>query len=291
MAKMSDHVAALKHRYRIEHDGEYVPGVTTAIDVLNIPQLKWASSGIAAATANANWERKAEIATEYRATLMAAHGTKDSMRKKQILATEGTDDDVYDHWCRGQFNRDWGVKRDRGSAVHDIAQAWGEGKSAVVAKELNGFVNALEKFHEDFRPVSHLTECIVLNREHQYGGRFDRVATLDHPLAFGTFMLDWKTGRHYVQPVAMQEVAYKHGELPIYDIRGHLTGFKSLPDIDGVRAVYLGEDGTLTVIDPFAVIPEAIAFDGFIRALELYKVVKQMNQLEKEDGQYDDGDD
>lgn len=290
MAKASDRAAALKHNYRVEHDGERVPGVTTVLDVIEIPQLKWSSSQIAAETATTNFHRLEEIATEYRETLMNAHGPKDTMRKKQILATEGTDLDVFHHWCRGEFQRQWNVKRDNGSEVHDVAEAWGNGKGAAVPKRLSGYVNALEKFHVDYRVHNLLTECVVLNRYEEYGGRFDRVAVLDHPLAFGTFMLDWKTGRHYVQPVAMQEVAYKHGELPTYDKAGRLTGFTALPDIDGIRAVYLGAEGELTVIDPFATIPENVAWKAFKDALALYKSIKEMNKLEKEDGRYDDGD-
>lgn len=287
---MSDRTAALKHHYRVERHGERVPGVTTVLDVVEIPQLKWASSGIAAETATANWDQRTQITADYRETLMKARGTKAVVRAKQILATEGTDDEVYNHWCRGEFQRQWNAKAQRGTNVHDIAELWAKGEGAAVPKELNGYVDALEKFHEEFRVYNLLTECVVLNRFELYGGRFDRIAALDHPTAFGTFMLDWKTGRHYVQSVAMQEVAYKHGELPTYDAKGALTGFTPLPDIDGVRAVYLGEGGELTVVDPFAVIPEAVAWRAFRDALELYKSIKVMDRLEKEDGQNDNGD-
>ena len=44
---------AMRHKYRVEPGGAFVPGVTTIIGVVDKPGLKWAASQIAAETAKA----------------------------------------------------------------------------------------------------------------------------------------------------------------------------------------------------------------------------------------------
>lgn len=55
-----------------------------------------------------------------------------------------------------------------------------------------------------------------------------------------------------------------------------------LPKIDGVRVVYLNEDGTYEVQNPLEKIDADTAWEGFLASLHLYNVNKKMNELVKE---------
>ena len=282
MGKSSDLAAALRHRYRVEPNGEYVPGVTTAIGILDKPALKWTSSKIAAETAVANSRRKRTIVPKHRAKLIATKGKTPKAERDRALGTFGTDLEIYVHWCRGEFQRQWNAKADRGTRVHDVAEAWSKGQTVTVPRSDSGYVDALEAFYRDYRPKFRLVECVVLSPTHRYGGRFDGIVELDGPDAQGLFLIDWKTGSKYDLEVALQAEAYSRGLLGIYDEDGTLTGFDPLPDTQGCRTIYLHEDGTYEVSDPFATISRDVAFEAFLACLKVYEVTKQINLTLKE---------
>jgi hypothetical protein len=279
-SKMSDYQAALKHKYRVESGGEYVPGVTSVIGIMDKPALKWASSRIAAVSlVELDPKRRAEIVIEHRAQLAKPAGRSESAQKKRILADEGSDDEVLIHWARGEFDRQWRAKANRGNRVHDVAEAWTRGESVDVLDEDNGFVDSLELFHKNYSPTFDLAECVVLNADLKYGGRFDAVTSMEGPgTPAGRYLIDYKTGGEYPWDCAMQSEGYRHGRLGVYDDEGTLTGFEDLPEIDGARTIYLRVDGSLSVKDPFAIISQDDAWEAFKAARALYEINKRVEK-------------
>lgn len=280
--KQSDYANALKHRYRVETMGEFAPGVTTVLGIVEKPAFQWSASGIAAETAFDKIETFDETVALHRAWLLT--GKPD--RAKQILSQEGTDREVFIHYCRGEFKRQWNAKADRGNRIHAVAEAWARGESPEVAKEDNGYVDALDRFYRDYKPKFRHVECIMLNAKKGYGGRGDGVAELDGPNAEGVFFIDWKTtGDHYHYPVALQEAAYMECELAQYWPDGVLAPSLPLADLDGARAIYLREDGTVGVYDPFEIIDYEDAYSAFLTSLDLYNINKRINDQLKEAGE------
>lgn len=275
---MSDLSNALKHKYSVTPGGPFVPGVTTILNIIDKPALKWSASEIAALAVLNNTRRKKKIVEEHRAWLLKGRPNE----KKATLARMGSDDEVFVHWARGEFDRQWRAKAATGTRIHDVAERWTRGESVEVTKEDAGYVDALEAFHTTYKPRFALVECVVLNKALGYGGRFDAIAELDGPDASGAFNIDYKTGGEYEDSVAMQHIGYMACELPIYDEKGALISFAELPPLDGARTVYLKADGTFKVSDPFAKIPMAVAWNGFEACLNLYKATESIKQLLEE---------
>ena len=163
MAKQSDWDAALAHRYRTTHDGPTVPGVTTAINIIDKAGSKWAAAKLTAAYT------------------YESYGQWDGFESIS---------DFLKH-CTGHFDRVWRDKAARGTRVHDVAERWVRGETVDVPMSDSGYVDALEAFHKEFRPNFRLAEKVVLNRELGYGGRFDFVADLKD---LGVVLGDFKTG-------------------------------------------------------------------------------------------------
>lgn len=269
--KKTDWEMALKHRYRVVSGGDIVPGVTSILGIYEKPALVWKASEIGAATAFANAGRVKTIAKNHRKWLVT--GRPD--QKKRTLAQEGTDYDVFLHYCRGEHRRVWDAKADRGTRVHEIAERWAKGEQDVpVLPSDDQYVDALERFYLTFKPKALLAECIVLNGELLYGGRFDEIAELDGPQWSGTFKLDWKTGDKWDYENALQSVAYEDAELACYNEGGILIGTKPQPECDGSLTVCLRGDGTFGVYDPFAIITREQARTAFRASRELFEARK-----------------
>ena len=246
--KKSDYENALNHKYRVEPMGEFVPGVTTVINIMSKPALPWAAAKIAAETA---------------VKLMHA-GT----HSYEALINE----------ARGSFDKEWKAKAARGTRVHDVAERWSRGEEVGVLPEDAGFVDALEFFHLEHSPVFEMVECVVLNRGLAYGGRFDAIVTMDGL----TTLCDYKTGGEYPYDVALQAAAYMDCQLADYNIDGSLAGLRPLPKLDGARTIYLREDGTYKVSDPFESVSQVDATLAFQSALQLYKINQKINKQIKE---------
>lgn len=106
----SDYAAALKHQYRVVHNGPTVPGVTTAINVLDKPGMPWAAAKL---TAEFTYEQ---------------YGQWDGF------------DSISDFLknCTGHFDRVWRDKAARGTRVHDVAERWVRGETVDVPMSDSG---------------------------------------------------------------------------------------------------------------------------------------------------------
>lgn len=273
--KLSDYDASLRHQYRI--GGEQVPGVTTAINVIEKPALVWSAAQIAAQTALTEHRRKATIVRRHRKTLTALG------KKERELAYNGSDDEVFVHFCRGEHKRQWDAKAERGTRVHTVAEQWtlNPTEPASVLESDIGFINALSSFYEHHQPKFLVAELIVLNELHRYGGRFDAIVELDGK----NYLLDYKTGNHYAGPLAMQQIAYMNSGIAHYDEQGNLQEIEEAVSkkfgLSGARGLYLHEDGTYELVDPFDFIPESIAWRAFLNCLDAYNSMQQIKTLER----------
>ncbi len=245
MAK-TDLENALAHKYKVYSGGDFVPGVTSVIGIVDKPALKWTSAEIAARTAVEN-------------------------------ISEMRDLEDYVHHCRGEFERQWREKAKRGNRVHEVAEKWARGETAEVPLSDEGFIVALSAFYCDHSPVTVMAERVVIHSLMHYGGRFDAIVEMDG----GRYLIDYKTGGKYPIDVAMQCAAYMKAMLANYDDEGKIGHFSRLPELDGARIIYLGEDGSYDVVDPFAVLTLDDAFSAFTHALMLYRSIKTMEKLTK----------
>jgi len=274
---LSDYDQALKHKYRVEPGGEFVPGVTTVINILDKGGLKWSASGIAAQTAVDNARKKRGIVKAHRQLLSEAKGRSYSAQKKRLLAETGTDNDIYVHFCRGEFDRQWRSKAERGTRVHDVAERWSRGEAVAVLDEDSKYVDALENFHRLYKPKFQLVECIVTHGFRRYGGRFDGIVELDGPNASGLYLIDYKSGGKYPYEVALQAEGYMQCKLATFNADGSLGESKPLPELDGARTIYLGDDGNVSVFDPFEKITRQDAWTAFKNCRQLFEINKKIN--------------
>ena len=243
----SDYEEAVNHKYRTVTGGPKIPGVTSVIGIIDKPALKWASAKIAATTA-------------------------------VDLYPEMRDRDEFIHLCRGEFDRVWREKAKRGNRVHSVAEEWARGNTVEVPLSDQGFVDALESFYRDHTPVTLMAERIVAHSYLGYGGRFDAIMEIDG----SRFLIDFKTGGHYPIDVAMQTSAYMAASLAMFDAEGSLVGFERLPALDGARILYLAEDGSYDLVDPFEDISREKAFAAFCHALGLFCSIREMEKMTKE---------
>jgi|SRR5665213_248038 len=250
----SDYDNALAHKYRVEHDGDFVPGVTTAINILDKPGLKWAA---------------AKLTAEY---------TFDYAVNETINPTDTPDEEILKH-CTGHFDRVWRDKAATGTRVHDVAERWTNGESVEVSLADQGFVDALEAFHKEFKPRFLMAERVVLNKTLGFGGRFDFIGYLE---GIGVVLGDYKSGSKRPLEAALQASAYLHGKLATYDENGALSELQSLPKLDGARTIYLHADGSFEMSDPFEIIPEDEAFEAFTACLKLFTLHKSLTKTLKQ---------
>jgi hypothetical protein len=270
--KLSDYEAALKHQYRVVPSGPPVPGVTSVINILDKPGMVWSAAQIAAETALKEHRRKATIVRRHRKTLTALG------KKERDIAYNGSDDEVFIHYCRGEHRRQWDAKMNRGTRIHEVAEAWTKnpGNPVSVLVEDSGFVDALEAFYRDYEPKFIHAELVVLRDEPAYGGRFDAIADTKH----GRFLIDYKTGSHYEASLAMQQAAYLMGSIATYDDDGILQpyGKECVYDaVNGALGIYLHDDGTYEAIDPFANVSLEDSFEAFTACLKTFYEMKKIN--------------
>jgi len=269
--KLTDRQWALeRHRYRAEPGGPFLPSVTSVVDVATDKGgMIYAASEVTARLLLTPPRTFKAWATEERERLLATRGGTEWAIAKRELGRTGSDLDVLVSWARRQHDVQWKMKADRGTRVHEVAALWAAGREAEVEGDLQGYVDALEAFRRDHRMTTLLSEIPVANLEFGYGGRPDEIARTEvagHP---ATFLVDYKTGGHYPFDLALQMVGYWHAEQILWDLDGAVMGLKPLPYLDGAIGVYLHDDGTYDLHNPFEHIPLEVAREAFYSALNV----------------------
>jgi hypothetical protein len=200
------------HRYKL--DGEWVPGVTTILGVLDKPAIpKWAATQVAEFVANH------PDLTEQMKQLGGVGPTIAFLKnlpweKRDTAAVRGTD-------------------------VHNIAERIVHGDQVEVPEHLVGYVESALAFMDDYGIEPFLVERVIGSRKHQYAGKLDLVAdSKKAPRA----IWDYKTTASGIYaPTAWQNAGYAFADFWVgesgleYDMRG--------ADIQASFGVHLRPDG------------------------------------------------
>lgn len=198
------------HRYKL--DGQWVPGVTTILGVLNKPALpKWAATSVAEYVAD-NREAIEHLYAAGRGPMVA------SLKEMP-----------------------WQLARDaasRGTKLHDIAEQIVNGAEVDVTDELVPVVENAIQFMEDWHLTPLLVEAPVASRKHGYAGKLDLIAGYIHPRTgeTGTGIFDWKSGKRIYPEACFQLNAYGHAD-------GHGDELEPMPEIDAAFGVHIRADG------------------------------------------------
>lgn len=201
------------HRYKL--DGEWVPGVTTIIGVLDKPAIpKWAAGEVAAFVA-------------------------DQPSLVDLMNEKGGREPVI------QFlkNLPW-QKRDtagaRGTKFHDFAERILLGESVEVPPEQVGMVESALAFMDDWHIEPVLIEAAVASREHRWAGKLDIIADAAHSKFTGRAIWDWKSGKAIYTSAAFQLNAYAHAE---FHGEGGVESPMSDLGIEAAFGVHIRDDG------------------------------------------------
>lgn len=228
------------HRYKL--DGEWVPGVTTILGVLDKPAIpKWAASQVAEYVAD-NPNGVEEL--------------RNLGRDPMVQALKGIP------W---QKRDDAGT---RGNVLHDYAEALLNGEEIDVAEEHVPVMESALAFMEDWHIEPLLVEAPVASREHRWAGTLDLGAKYVHPVTkhAGTAIFDWKSGKALYPEYAWQLNAYAFAEF--YGLDGDE---KPLPPFDAAFGVQIRADGY--DVAPFAFGPHI--YDEFLTIRKTYDIAKR----------------
>ena len=200
------------HQYRL--DGKPVKGVTTLI------------SGGVPKPALVRWS--ARTVAEYVADNSDAVEQLRAMgRNSMVNALKGVPWDSRDKAAA------------RGTDVHKLGEDLVHGREVDVPEHLLGHVEGYAKFLDEWQLEPILTEKMVANREHWYGGTFDLIATMH-----GTpWLLDLKTAKGVYGENALQCSAYRNAEFWQDD-----DGLEQpMPEVERIGVLHVREDGTTLV--------------------------------------------
>ena len=193
------------HRYKL--DGEWVPGVTTILGVLNKPALvKWSAAAVA------------EYVADHREAIEHLYAAG---RGPMVGALKETP---------------WQKRDDaaaRGTTFHDFAEQIALGNEVEVPDEQVPLVESALAFMEAYKIEPVAVEQIVASREHKYAGKFDLIA--DSTL--GRAIFDWKSGKRIYASTAFQCAAYALAEFMGEDEE------VPVPEVEAAFGVHIRADG------------------------------------------------
>lgn len=196
------------HRYKL--DGDWVPGVTTVLGVLDKPGLrKWAASSVAEYVAD-NREAVEHLYSAGRGPMVAML-KETPWQKRDDAATRGT-------------------------TFHDFAERIMKGEEVDVPDDQVGLVEAALAFMDDYKVQPLLIEACVGSREHRYAGKLDLIA--DSTL--GRAIFDWKSSKRIYASTAFQNMGYAHAE---FYTDGEGGEEKPLPQVEASFGVHIRSDG------------------------------------------------
>lgn len=231
------------HRYKL--DGEWVPGVTTILGVLDKPGLrKWAASQVAEYVAD-----NAEAVTSLRNL-----GRDLMVRTLKDIPWQRRDDAAA-----------------RGTAFHEYAERILGGDEVDVPEGIIPLVESALRFMDEYeiRPI--LTETLVGSREHRYAGTADLFAES----RIGTAIFDWKSGKKVYPTTALQLIAYSRAGFAVVD------GLEvAVPDVSAAFGVHIRADGYDVIPLRFG----DDVFDEFVTIRRAYDINKRVEGNWREPG-------
>ncbi len=289
----TDQQLADKHQYVTEHGRKPAPGVTTITSLIDKPALKWASSEVAAKTALDVLKRNTYDTVVYghrQACMRNPRKWVNNSEGIEIRPRYASDDEIFVDYCRGEFDRQWKAKAQKGSRIHEHALEWSQGNAIEQLPDEKGYLDALEKWMIDFEPEDICNEIIVLHPNPanddslEFGGRTDKIAEIRKRGWTGTNLIDFKTGREgYIEDKALQAAGYWGAKgIARYNPDGSLGTLDPMPKIKRAMTVYLREDGTYGVDDPLKHISLDEAWQYFLHLRRAWNHHKKIEAIEKE---------
>jgi hypothetical protein len=228
------------HRYQL--DGQWVPGVTTILGVLDKPAIpKWAAGMVAEYVAD-NPDGVEQL--------------RQMGRGPMVQALKGLP---------------W-EKRDqagvRGNILHDYAEQLINGEDVEVADEHVPVMEHAIAFMETWHIKPLLIEFPCASREHRWAGTGDLIAEYRRPDtgAEGVAIFDWKSGKALYPEYAWQLNAYAHGEFHGLD-----GNEQPLPTCHAAFGVQIRPDGY--DVAPFAFGPAV--YDEFVTIRNTFDIAKR----------------
>ena len=217
-----------------------VPGVTSVLNMLPKPFLKYWASKVVAETAVDN------VGTVVQMMLSGERqGAIDFLKRAPDRFT--------------------GKAADVGTEVHDLIETLARGeKIGRIHPDVKPYVQGWRDFNEEFQPEYLFIEETVWSKTHGYAGSFDAIVKINGE----TIMLDNKTTRSGVhEEVALQMSAYINADHIL-----HADGTTSpLPEMTGAAVLHLRPEQTQLI--PVAV--NDALFDGFKALLEVWNYDKE----------------
>jgi hypothetical protein len=234
------HFYEASHRYKL--DGQWVPGVTSILGVLDKPALpKWAAG-------------------------MVAEYVADNPDGVEHLRSMGRGPMIY-----ALKGLPW-EKRDtagtRGNLLHDYAEALLLGEEVDVDDEHIPVMEHAIAFMEDWRIEPLLIEAPCASRAHQWAGTLDLIAKYRRPDTHeeGVAIFDWKSGKALYAEYAWQLNAYAHAEFH------GLDGNESpIPECSAAFGVQIRPDGY--DVAPFAFGRDI--YDEFVTIRNTFDIAKR----------------
>lgn len=161
---------------------------------------------------------------------------------------------------------------DMGTDAHHLAEAIANykffgGEKPEVPVELAGFAQSYLKFLREMKAEPVYLERTIWNHEYGYAGTFDGIFRLgtDPRLV----MIDTKTSRSGIWPeTALQQVAYKHGEVMLTDEGNEVE----MPKVDEAYALWLRPEG-------YALFPLRTTDDEWQTFTRLVEVTRWRNDV------------
>lgn len=219
------------HRYKI--DGDWVVGVTTALNGIPKNLTRWAAREVADyAIRNLRTVAQVSESAGYGPAMDMLTAIPD--QRRDAAAIRGTD-------------------------VHALAEQYIQREEIQVADDLRPYVEGYAQFIADYEPESLHEELVVGNRAHGFAGRLDSV---QRSARFGTALIDYKTSNRVYGNHALQCVAYCNTDIALVD--GETVPFER---IDTAFILHI-QPGTYDLI-PVEV--SEWAFDSFLVCLDHYK--------------------
>jgi plasmid stabilization system protein ParE len=198
--------------------GDKVPGVTSVLNALPKPFLKW-------------WAAKS-----------VAEFAADNAGPVVSLLASGNRQAAID-LMKGSPNRDTAQAAEAGTAVHDLFERLAKGEEAGrVHPDLEPYVGIFRGFERQFSPEFIHLEQTVWSETHGYAGSFDFMARLTDPdtKETGLYIGDWKTTRSGVHAeVALQMTAYSRADYIVTPAGEKLE----IPKLDGGVVVHARPEG------------------------------------------------
>lgn len=226
-----------------------VPGVTSVLNMLPKPFLKW-------------WAAKS-----------VAQAAVDSLGEVVGITLRQGAPAAVDFLKRAP-DRDTAQAAQGGTDVHDLFERLAKGEEpGRVHPDLVPYVGIFRGFQEQFQPEFVILEGTVWSETHGYAGSFDFIAWITDP-STGERMLvigDWKTTRSGVHAeVALQLTAYRNADY-IVTPEGEKV---PIPEIEAAIVVHARPEGG-------AVYPARMGDDLFEIFLALRKVFEWDRDLSK----------